>query len=75
MMQSFRNNIRVYFQPAFLICVVVLGTAGVGMSVAIKSFGVYLKKEPLPLRKSLDLLGEDDLVHYKIISLVQIIQH
>ena len=68
MMQNFKNNIRIYFQPAFLICVVVLTTAGAGMSVAIKSFGVYLKKEPLPLKKSLDLLNEDDLAPYKIIS-------
>jgi len=28
------------------------------MSIAIKSFGIYLKKEPLSLRKSLDLLDE-----------------
>ena len=67
-MQDFKNNIRIYFQPAFLICVVVLTTAGAGMSVAIKSFGVYLKKEPLPLKKSLDLLDEDGLGPYKIIS-------
>jgi hypothetical protein len=47
---------------------VVLTTAGAGMSVAIKNFGVYLKKEPLPLKKSLDLLNEDGLGPYKIIS-------
>ncbi|MBN1804099.1 MAG: exosortase-associated EpsI family protein [Sedimentisphaerales bacterium] len=67
-MRNFENIIRIYFQPAFLICVVVLTTAGAGMSIAIKSFGVYLKKEPLPLKKSLDLLDEDDLGPYKIIS-------
>jgi len=63
-----RYNIRAYLQPAFLICVAVLAIAGGGMSVAIKSFGVYLKKEPLPLKKSLDLLDEEDLASYKIIS-------
>jgi hypothetical protein len=67
-MQDFKNNIRVYFQPAFLICVAVLTTAGTGMSVAIKSFGVYLKKEPLPLKKSLEFLDERGLGPYKVIS-------
>ena len=67
-MREARNNIRVYLQPAFLICTVVLATAGAGMSIAVKSFGVYLKKEPLPLKKSLELLNENDLVSYKVIS-------
>lgn len=63
-----RYNIRVYLRPAFLICAAVLATAGAGMSIAIKSFGVYLRKEPLPLKKSLDLLNENDLASYKVIS-------
>jgi hypothetical protein len=67
-MQLFRDKMRVYFQPAFLICAVVLTTAGAGMSVAIKSFGVYLKKEPLPLKKSFELMVENDLAPYKVIS-------
>jgi len=67
-----RYNIRVYLQPAFLICVTVLATAGAGMSIAIKSFGVYLRKEPLPLKKSLDLLNENDLASYKVISKLKI---
>jgi len=66
--QIMRYNIRVYLQPAFLICAAVLATAGAGMSIAIKSFGVYLRKEPLPLKKSLDLLNENDLASYKVIS-------
>ena len=57
-----------YLQPAFLICAAVLAIAGSGMSIAIKSFGVYLKKEPLPLRKSLDLLDENGLAPYKVVS-------
>ena len=58
----------VYLQPAFLICALVLAIAGSGMSIAIKSFGVYLKKEPLPLKKSLDLLSEEALAPYKVVS-------
>ncbi len=63
-----RNSIRVYLQPAFLICAAVLAVAASGMSIAIKNLGVYLKKEPLPLKKSLDLLDEEKLLPYKVIS-------
>ena len=58
----------VYTQPAFLICTLVLAIAGSGMSIAVKSFGVYLQKEPLPLKKSLNLLDEMDLAPYKVVS-------
>lgn len=57
-----------YMQPAFLICAAVLAVAGGGMSVAIKSLGIYLEKEHLPLRKPLDLLDEKDLAPYMVIS-------
>ncbi len=60
--------IKHYMQPAFLICVAILAVAGGGMSAAIKSFGIYLKKAPLPLRKSLDFLDENGLAPYKVIS-------
>lgn len=64
-----RNAVyKVYLQPAFLICAVTLAVAGGGMSIAIKSFGVYLEKQPLPLKKSLDLLDENGLAPYKVIS-------
>ena len=58
---------KTYLQPAFLICVIVLAIAGSGMKVAIERFGVYLKKTPLPLKKTLDLLEESDLSPYKIV--------
>jgi hypothetical protein len=38
------------------------------MSIAIRSFGIYLKKEPLPLKKSLNLLDEKALAPYKVVS-------
>jgi hypothetical protein len=60
-------DIRVYLQPAFLICVVVLAVAGAGMSIAMKSLGVILEKELLPLKKSLDLLDDEDLAPYEVI--------
>ncbi len=60
--------VKHYMQPAFLICAATLVIAGSGMSIAIESFGVYLKKEPLPLKKSLDLLDENGLAPYKVVS-------
>ena len=68
---------EIYLQPAFLICAVVLALAGSGMAMAIKSFGVYLKKEPLPLRKPLDLLEESrsdggGIGPYRIVRKIQI---
>ena len=60
--------VKHYMQPAFLICAAVLAISGGGMSLAIKSFGIYLKKEPLPLKKSLDLLDEKGLPPYNVVS-------
>jgi hypothetical protein len=63
-----KTYIKYYLQPAFLICAAVLVVAGGGMSVAVKSFGIYLKKDPWPLKKSLDLLDEKGLAPYKVVS-------
>jgi len=56
-----------YIQPAFLICAALLALSAAGMSFAIKKFGVHLKKEPLLLKKPLDLLDEKKLAPYKVI--------
>jgi hypothetical protein len=57
-----------YLQPAFIICVCLLATTAVGMSVAIKWAGIYTKKEPLPLKKTLSDLDKSDLVPYKVVG-------
>ena len=62
----------IYLQPAFLICAAVLVIFGSGMSIAIKSFGVYLKKEPLPLKAPLELLDEKGLAPYKVAGKMKI---
>lgn len=36
------------------------------MSVTINKLGVYLKKEPIPLKKSLDFLDENGLLSYEV---------
>lgn len=63
-----KNVIKIYLQPAFLICVALLAIAGGGMSFAQKKFEIWLRKEPWPLRKSLDLLDEGGLAPYKVVS-------
>jgi hypothetical protein len=72
-MQNTSFDIRVYLQPAFLICAAVLATAGAGMSIGIKTLGLYLEKEPLPLKKSLALLNEEQLGPYRVLSKDQIL--
>jgi len=67
MTAEIRDNVRVYLQPAFLICTLVLAVAGVGLSITMRHLGMILKKEPLPLKKSLDLLDQDDLTPYRIV--------
>ena len=67
MMRGLRDNLRSYLQPAFLICVLVLGSAGAGMSFTMKKLGVVLRKEPLPLKKSLELLDEENLSPYQVV--------
>jgi len=67
MMQYTKDNIRVYLQPAFLICVLVLAGAGFGMSVVMKKLGIIFDKEPLPLKKSLELLDQGNLAPYKVV--------
>ena len=67
MKAKIRDNVQVYLQPAFVICVLVLAVAGVGMSITMRSLGIILKKEPLPLKKSLELLDETDLSPYIVV--------
>jgi hypothetical protein len=65
MSQTGHNRVT-YLQPAFLICAAVLALAGAGMSVAEKQLGLYLKKEPLPLKKPLALMNEAKLAPYQV---------
>ena len=61
-----------YLQPAFLICAAVLALVGGGMSVAEKKLGLFLKKEPLPLKRSLDEMNAAALAPYEVVARQQI---
>jgi hypothetical protein len=57
-----------YLQPAFVICAVVLGLAGAGMTVAKKQLGLHWKKEPLPLKRLLGEMNEEKLTPYQVVA-------
>ena len=54
-------------QPSFLICVVVLGLAGVCKTMVIELIDVQLEKLPFELRQSLTLLDESAFEPYKVV--------
>jgi hypothetical protein len=67
-MNAQADNRAKHLQPAFLICVAVLALAGGGMSVATRHLGLYLRKEPLPLKQPLDQLDETALAPYRVVA-------
>ena len=67
-----RQSAAAFLPPAFVICTAVLALAGVGMSLWTQRLGLYLRKEPLPLRKSLDVLEETELSPYTVTAKIPI---
>ena len=67
--KNIRETIKAnYLQPAFLICVGLLAITAGSISVAIKMAGIYTKKEPLLLKKSLSDLDKSNLAPYKVVA-------
>jgi len=64
--------VKKYTKPEFLMCVMLLAIAASGMSIAVKRFNLYLKKDPLPLKKSLELLDQEQLAPYEIVKKLKI---
>lgn len=62
------DKYKTYFQPAFLICAVVLALSGGIMSAAIGHLRIGLAKKPLPIKKPLDQMRDNAIEPYKIIS-------
>ena len=65
-MQEAGHDIRVFLQPAFVICAVVLVVSSVVVSK------IEIEPEPWLLKKPLDLLNEEDLAPYKVIEKIKI---
>ncbi len=67
-MDTESDNRKTFLQPAFVICVAVLALAGAGMSLLTRALGVYMEKEPLPLRKPLCEMDERKLAPYRVLA-------
>lgn len=67
-MDTESNNRKAFLQPAFVICAAVLTLAGAGMSLLPRMLGVYVKKEPLPLKKPLVAMDEQKLTPYRVLA-------
>jgi len=61
-MASIKQTLSTYLQPAFLLCVAVLGNGATAVG------RLNVKKVSVPLKKSLRLLDESKLGSYKVIS-------
>ena len=71
--KNIRETIKAnYLQPVFLICVGLLAITVGGMSVVVKLSGIYLKKEPLPLKKPFSELNISGLTPYKVVEKTEI---
>jgi len=68
-MGSSKCDTKAFFQPAFLICAVVLGVTGGTKGL----WGPIAKKEPLPLKKSLDQLENVSFAPYQVVSKSEIV--
>lgn len=66
-MNKAKKTIKIYYlQPAFLICVVTLAIAAVGMNSLIGKINPFFIKVALPLQNSLDDIDETKLGHYVV---------
>ncbi len=63
-----KTGAKLYFEPAFLICAVVLAVSGAGKKAVIEITGAKLKKEPIDLQKSLMNIDENLLGPYKVVE-------
>jgi|GEM_PF-151585 len=70
--ERYTLNVTAPASPAFLICAGILAVCGVGLSALEGGLGVYLKKEPVPLRRPLDRMDESALAPFRVVSRLQI---
>ena len=61
-----------YRQPVFWICAGLLAVCGLGLSRWVQSAGGVLRKEPLPLQRSLQEMDRQALLPYQIVRDIRI---
>lgn len=67
MSQKMNNIFKIYFQPAFVMCVITLAAAVMGMPAIINHLGVFFIKLPLPLKSPLDNIDKQLLSPYEVV--------
>jgi len=63
---------RLARQPAFVICVLVVGFCAATLQVGAKALRVNFRKEAVPLRKAFSQMDENKLGPYKVVQRAQI---
>jgi len=69
---SLNSILKPYLQPAFIVCVILLAAAAAGLPLVERVFGLYLRKDPIALKKSLDSHDQGLQPAYKIVRKEQI---
>jgi hypothetical protein len=57
---------RRFFQPAFVVCAILLAVSAATKSVVIQTLGIQLTKLPIPLKKPLDQMDPKKLAPYEV---------
>ncbi|MBN1125985.1 MAG: exosortase-associated EpsI family protein [Sedimentisphaerales bacterium] len=65
-------KLRPYLQPTFVVCVIILAVAALGMDVSLQLTRAFLVKIPIELRKSFELLDIGKLAPYSKLSQTQL---
>ena len=60
--------LKPYLEPHFLICACILAVLAAVLPLMEYAFGLYLRKEPLPLQNNLDLLEDALNGHYRLMN-------
>ena len=63
-----KSLLNIYLQPTFLVCVIVMACAAIGMDALVEKFNKYFIKYPLPLQKNLDEIDEVKLTPYEVVN-------
>lgn len=63
-----KKYLKTYFEPGFLISVIVLIISTAGMKFTINKLNIVLQKDPIPLINSFSLIDESLLTPYKVIK-------
>ncbi len=67
-----KKGMQPFFQPSFVLCVVILAVAASTKEYTIQKLGIHFIKFPLPLQKSFEELDETKLSPYRVLNKARI---